>query len=102
LIWVGLRLTALWLRELLGWTRTSLVRGVFATAEVARIAVTANAVISVFMTILLGKISRQFKGKHVLSPPEGVLYALFMPFCVKCFTEDVSRLTRWNRSWPPD
>jgi hypothetical protein len=33
--------------------RTSLVRWVFATAEVAKTAVNANAVIKVFMTILL-------------------------------------------------
>jgi hypothetical protein len=49
----GLRLTELRLREWLGWMRTSLVRWVFATAELARIAVTANAVIRVFMTISL-------------------------------------------------
>src|SRR5215471_10261421 len=53
LIWVGLRVTALWVTELLCWTRTSLGRGVFATADVARIAVKASAVIRVFMTMLL-------------------------------------------------
>jgi hypothetical protein len=83
---VGLRVTALWVRELLCWTRTSLVRGVFATADVARIAVTANAVIRVLMTILLGKISRR-SGKHVLGRPDCVLYAPFVPLCVKYFTE---------------
>ena len=56
LIWVGLRLTALWLTELLGWTRTSLGRWVLATADVARIAVKASVVIRVFMTMLLGNL----------------------------------------------
>jgi hypothetical protein len=43
-------LTLLWLKLLLGWMWAALVRWVFATAEVAKIAVTANAVIRVFMT----------------------------------------------------
>jgi hypothetical protein len=28
-----------------------------------------------------------FEGKHVVSRPEGVLYAPFLPLCVKYFTE---------------
>jgi len=61
LIWVGLRLKpALWLTELLGWTRTPFGRWVFATADVPRIAVTANAVIRVFMTILLAIRSKPY------------------------------------------
>ena len=47
-------------------------RGAFATADVARIAVTASAVIRVFMRMLLGKISRRL-GKHVRSWPPGAL-----------------------------
>jgi hypothetical protein len=46
-----------WTTELLGWMRAALVRWVLATAEVASIAVTANAVIRVFMTILLGNLA---------------------------------------------
>jgi hypothetical protein len=40
--------------ELLGWRRSVIVRSVFASAEVATIAVKTNAVITVFMIILLG------------------------------------------------
>jgi hypothetical protein len=40
--------------ELLGRGRSVMVRSFFASAEVARIAVKTNAVITVFMTILLG------------------------------------------------
>jgi hypothetical protein len=46
-----------WVAALLGWMRASLVRWVFATAEVARIAVTAIAVIKDFMTNSPGKYS---------------------------------------------
>jgi hypothetical protein len=83
----------LWLRELLGWTRTSFGRGVFATADVARIAVKASAVIRVFMTMLLGKSPGRFEGKQNLAPAHGILYSPFMPSCVKYFTEGVQNLT---------
>jgi hypothetical protein len=53
---------------LLGWTRTSFVRGAFAVADVARIAVKASAVITVFMTNLLGKPPGSFEGKQNLAP----------------------------------
>ena len=52
-----------WTTELLTW-RVALVRWVLATADVASIAVTANAIIRVFMTILLVNIY----GRHTVPP----------------------------------
>jgi hypothetical protein len=54
----------MWLTELLGWTRTSLGRGVLAIADVARIAVNASAVIRVFMTMLLCNIRPAQRTSH--------------------------------------